>query len=84
MASTPKSTTEQAPTVHRTVRVRLYPGDAETGNRLAGTAGACRFVYNRLLGEQNRLYAMWRSLHVPALRWPEVRGRTTEWGRAQR
>ncbi len=84
MASQPHSTTEPSPTVHRTVRVRLYPGDAEIGNRLAGTAGACRFVFNRLLGDQNRLYAMWRSLHVPALRWPEVRGRTTEWGRAQR
>ncbi len=84
MTSQPHSTTEPAPTVHRTLRVRLYPGDAETGNRLAGIAGACRFVYNRLLGDQNRLYAMWRALHVPALHWPEVRGRTTAWGRAQR
>ena len=84
MASEPHSTTEQAPTVHRTLRVRLYPGDAGTGNRLAGTAGACRFVYNRLLGDQNRLYAMWRSLHVPALNWPEVRGRATDWGRVMR
>jgi putative transposase len=84
MASQPHSTTEPSPTVHRTVRVRLYPGDAELGNRLAGTAGACRFVFNRLLGDQNRLYALWRSLHVPALHWSEVRGRTTEWGRAQR
>ena len=84
MASEPHSTTEPAPTVHRTLRVRLYPGDAGTGNRLAGTAGACRFVYNRLLGDQNRLYAMWRSLHVPALNWPEVRGRATAWGRVMR
>ena len=84
MTSKPHSTTEQAPTVHRTLRVRLYPGNAETGNRLAGTAGACRFVYNRLLGDQNRLYAMWRALHVPALHWPEVRGRATDWGRVMR
>ena len=40
MTGGPHSTTEPVPTVHRVLRVRLYPGDAGTGNRLAGMAGA--------------------------------------------
>ena len=63
MTSKPPSTTEPAPTVHRTLRVRLYPGDAETGNRLAGMAGACRFVYNRLQLQAVRQH--WRIENAP-------------------
>ena len=54
-------TTESPETVHRTVRVRLYPGDAATGHRLAGTAGACRHVWNAILADYDLAYRMWRA-----------------------
>ena len=54
-------TTEAPETVHRTVRVRLYPGDAATVHRLAGTAGACRHVWNAILADYDLAYRMWRA-----------------------
>ena len=44
MTSTPKSTTQESPTVIRTLRVRLYPGTAANGQYLEPRAGACRFA----------------------------------------
>ena len=38
----------QPDTVQRTARRRLYPGDAETGQRLEDLASACRTVRNEL------------------------------------
>ncbi len=36
--------------VHRTVRYRLHPGSARKNRQLHGTAGACRFVWNHMVG----------------------------------
>ncbi|MDE0302383.1 MAG: transposase [Gammaproteobacteria bacterium] len=37
--------------VHRTVRYRLHPGSAYKNQQLHGTAGACRFVWNHMVGK---------------------------------
>ncbi len=37
--------------VHRTVRYRLHPGSARKNRQLHGTAGACRFVWNHMVGK---------------------------------
>ena len=47
-------TTEAPETVPRTVRLRLYPGEAATGLLLTAIAGACRYVWNHLLADQER------------------------------
>ncbi|MDE0302440.1 MAG: transposase [Gammaproteobacteria bacterium] len=36
---------------HRTVRYRLHPGSARKNRQLHGTAGACRFVWNHMVGK---------------------------------
>ena len=48
MPATPRL--PQPETTHRSVRMRLLPGNVATGRKLAGTAGACRFVWNHFLG----------------------------------
>lgn len=52
-----------------TVRLRPYPGEAETGNTLA---------------DCEQRYARWHEMHVPVLNWPEVREGSTDWGKAMR
>ena len=37
--------------VPRTVRYRLHPGSARKNRQLHGTAGACRFVWNHMVGK---------------------------------
>ncbi|MDE0612360.1 MAG: transposase [Gammaproteobacteria bacterium] len=37
--------------VHRIVRYRLHPGSASKNQQLHGTAGACRFVWNHMVGK---------------------------------
>ena len=37
--------------VHRTIRYRLHPGSARKNQQLHGTAGACRFVWNHMVGK---------------------------------
>ncbi len=37
--------------VHRTVRYRLHPGSSHKHQQLHGTAGACRFVWNHMVGK---------------------------------
>ena len=37
--------------VHRTVRYRLHPGSSRKHQQLHGTAGACRFVWNLMVGK---------------------------------
>lgn len=36
---------------HRTVRYRLHPGSTRKNQQLHGTAGACRFVWNHMVGK---------------------------------
>ena len=64
MPDTPKSTIQIPETVHRTVRLRLYPGDADTGHYLAGLAGACRYVWNTILADCERRYELWRAYKI--------------------
>ena len=37
--------------VHRTVRYRLYPGTVKKHQHQHGTAGACRFIWNHMVGK---------------------------------
>ena len=37
--------------VHRTVRYRLHPGTRRKNQQLHGSAGACRFVWNHMVGK---------------------------------
>ena len=37
--------------VHRTIRYRLHPGSSRKHQQLHGTAGACRFVWNHMVGK---------------------------------
>ena len=57
-------TTEAPETVHRTVRLRLYPGDAATGILLTAIAGACRYVWNHMLADQERRYRLWKMYKI--------------------
>ncbi|MCY4610381.1 MAG: transposase [Gammaproteobacteria bacterium] len=43
--------------VHRTVRYRLHPGSKRKHQQLHGTAGACRFVWNHMVGKLEDEYA---------------------------
>ena len=84
MPNSPDSTTQAPDTVHRTVRLRLYPGDAATGILLTAIAGACRYVWNHMLADCEWRYARWKEMHVPAANWPEVRAGRTAWAKAFR
>ena len=47
-------------TVHRQIVYRLLPGTQGRAQRLAAVAGACRFVWNEFLDQQDQLYDMAR------------------------
>ena len=64
MPDTSHPTTEAPETVHRTVRLRLYPGEAATGLLLTAIAGACRYVWNHLLADQERRYRLWQVYRI--------------------
>ena len=81
MPNSPDSTTQFPETVHRTVRLRLFPGDAETGALLAAIAGACRYVWNHMRADCEWRYARWKEMHVPALNGPEVREGKKAWAK---
>ena len=49
-------------TVNRIIRYRLYPGDAEMGNRLQGTAGAARFIWNLFLDLYDLRWETWKAM----------------------
>ena len=51
----------EAETVNRIIRYRLYPGDAETGDRLRGTAGAARFIWNLFMDLCELRWEMWKA-----------------------
>ena len=64
MPDTRHPTTEAPETVHRTVRLRLYPGDAATGILLTAIAGACRYVWNHMLADQEHWYRLWKAYKI--------------------
>ena len=45
--------------VHRTVRYRLHPGSSRKHQQLHGTTGACRFVWNHMVGKLRDEYEAW-------------------------
>ena len=47
-------------TEHRQVVYRVLPGSEGRARRLASIAGACRFVWNELLDQQEQLHTMAR------------------------
>ena len=61
VTSIPQSTTQEPPTVIRTLRVRLYPGTAANGRYLEQLAGACRFAWNHVLAGHETDYRMWKA-----------------------
>ena len=52
--------TESLPTEFRSVTYRLLPGSRERARQLVQIAGACRFVWNEMLDQQEQLYAVAR------------------------
>ena len=46
-----------AETVHRSVRLRLLPESRQVAHKLAGTAGACRFVWNHFVARTQQEYS---------------------------
>ena len=52
--------TTDAATEFRHVTYRLLPGNRAKARRLAAVAGACRFVWNQVLDDQDALYTMAR------------------------
>ncbi len=51
----------QPEVVHRSVRLRLLPGSGVIAHQLAGTAGACRFVWNHMLARTQQEYAAYKE-----------------------
>ena len=46
----------QAQYAYRSIVYRLLPGSPSKAKKLAGLAGACRFVWNTMLAQQNKAY----------------------------
>ena len=84
MPNSPASTTHALNTVHRTVRLRLFPGDAATGILLTAIAGACRYVWRHMVADCKWQHARWKEMHMFALNWPEVGESKTAWAKAVR
>ncbi len=51
----------QSEIVHRSVRLRLLPESLQMAHQLAGTAGACRFVWNYFLARTQQEYAAYQA-----------------------
>lgn len=49
---------DSLPKEHRNVTFRLLPGSRENARRLAMIAGACRFVWNEILDQQEQIHAI--------------------------
>ena len=49
---------QSLPKEHRHVTFRLLPGSRENAHRLAMIAGACRFVWNEMLDQQEQVHAI--------------------------
>ena len=54
----------QCEVVHRSVRLRLLPGSRAVAHQMAGTAGACRFVWNHFLARQTHAYRCWQEFRI--------------------
>ncbi len=52
-------------TAYRNITYRLIPGSQSRARKLAGQAGACRFVWNHFLGENRKQMELWQ-------RYPEL------------
>ncbi len=52
-------------TAYRNITCRLIPGSESKARKLAGQAGACRFVWNHFLGENRKQMELWQ-------RYPEL------------
>ncbi len=50
--------------MHRTVRLRLLPETRTKAQQLAGTAGACRWVWNRFLARQQFRWQCWQDYRI--------------------
>ncbi len=50
--------------VHRTVRLRLLPETRSKARQLAGTAGACRWVWNHFLARQQFRWQCWPDYRI--------------------
>ncbi len=46
---------------YRNITYRLIPGSESKARKLAGQAGACRFVWNHFLGESRKQYRLWKN-----------------------
>ncbi len=51
-------------TVNRTVRLRLLPETVTKARQLAGTAGACRWVWNHFLTRQQCRWQCWQDYKI--------------------
>ena len=51
----------QSEIIHRSVRLRLLPESLQMAHQLAGTAGACRFVWNYFLARTQQEYAAYQA-----------------------
>ncbi len=51
-------------TVNRTVRLRLLPETVTKARQLAGTAGACRWVWNHFLARQQCRWQCWQDYKI--------------------
>ena len=52
----PMITAPTTVTCHRNIEYRLLPGTKAKARKLAAQAGACRFVWNEMLGQQKSAY----------------------------
>ena len=60
MPAAPNVAQPDPETVHRGVRLRLLPESRARAHQLAGTAGACRFVWNHFLARKQQQYKAYR------------------------
>ena len=72
------------PREHRQVVYRVVPGSLARARRLAAIAGACRFVWNELLDQQDQLHGMARMCggRTPSPTWFTLGKAFTELRRA--
>lgn len=47
-------------TIHRALKVRLYP-NKEQETQILKTLGSCRFLYNQMLAERIQIYENWKA-----------------------
>ncbi len=67
MPAAPNVAQPEPETVHRSVRLRLLPESRARAHQLAGTAGACRRVWNYMLArkqQQYRAYRCWQDYKI--------------------